>query len=336
MSLETFYKSLISSPGKWVLYPFSILYGMILRLKKYLQKKPKPLAGIKVISIGNLDFGGSGKTPLTLLLLDLLKHQPICIITRGYRSLLEHKGSTSITQDTPLKNPAFEIGDEPSLFLQKHPHVPLFVGKDRLKGLKMAQKKGCQIALLDDGAQNQCVHKDIDVLLLDPDEPIKWLCPMGYRRDTLDTLKKADFVFFPYVKTEKAYQNAASQIKKHTQAMTVGLKANVVLELPSQEIALLTAIAKPKRLIAQLKELGFHIKYERILNDHAYFSPSFLQEFMEKAKKKSVQNFVCTEKDFVKLPPLYQNIFIPIKLVLQPCFDLHNWETFIGKIQKIP
>lgn len=332
MSLERGFKKFINSSWAPLALPFAALYATGLFLRRLVTKKLKEYDSVCVISVGNVDMGGTGKTPTLLTFLEHFPSKSMAVLTRGYKSELEHKGSLKVNH--LLKDPKASslIGDEPTLILSKFPQVDLYVGKHREIGFNQAVNEGRKIVFLEDGAQFLKIKKDFEVIVVDPQEPVKPLCPAGYRRDLLATLKKCDLVVIPYVDSNIEYEECKQKLKRYTDAKTVGLQA--LLHIPSShsKVALIAAIARPERLLRQLKERGFEIESVQLLDDHACFSESVLSEFL---KSSEGLNRLCTEKDWVKLPDSVKTLISPIKLTLKPTYDLQNWESFIGKIEKI-
>lgn len=335
MSLEAFFKKLIRSKVSYSLYPLACLYGLILCLKKNFASKVFKEEKITVVSVGNLDFGGSGKTPTTLKLLNCLDPLKTAVISRGYKSTLEHQGSNVANVFKNIENASDIMGDEPLLILEHFPEALMLVGKDRKTSLKTAILQNRRIAILDDGAQVKSIHKDFNIILCDPKNPIKPLFPCGYRRDLVSTIQTADLVIFTYCSDEDTYKEAKQKIAPYYQGPTCGFKARIKLDVKEKEIAVLCAIAQPQRFLNTLQELGYEIKETAILDDHAVFDKKFLKNFMAKCQEKKVSNFICTEKDFVKLPKEYKNTFKIAGLSFEAAFDASFWESFIGKIQKI-
>jgi tetraacyldisaccharide 4'-kinase len=335
MSLESLYKKMIRSSFRYFFYPFSGFTFCILKAKNYFQSSPDPINDICVISIGNVDFGGTGKTPFLLHMLEYFKELPIAVLSRGYKSQLEYQGSTKVNHLISSETLAKKIGDEPSLILKKFPSISLYVGKDRALGLKQALEEKAKWAFLDDGAQYPHIYKHFNIVLVDSQNPIQSLYPAGYRRDLLDPLKKADLVVIPYVDKEEDYLKTKQKLSSISQASCVGFKAKLDTKGARKKIALLTAIARPERLIAQLKNRGFELLFEKILDDHAPITNELIESFLAKGKAHQDLDYLCTEKDFVKISSSYQKQFLPIKLLFEPAFDILVWESFIGKIQKI-
>jgi tetraacyldisaccharide 4'-kinase len=332
MSLERFFKSFITSPLHRLAYPFSAIYYVILKVKKWrVSSRSASMKKPLVISIGNIDFGGSGKTPTLILFLELFHKLNCAVISRGYKSILESQGSTCVNNLTD-KNAAL-IGDEPMLIFSKFPDVSLFVGKDKKSSLESC--KNVKLVFLDDGAQSHSVKKDISIILLDPEKPVKPLFPAGYRRDLIDTLKQADFVMLPYCNCQKTYQEAKEITQKYTKAPICGLQAELQIEVKCKKIALLTTIAKPERLKKQLISLGYEIVFQKILDDHQLISKEVIADFEKKSAVYKAEALCVTEKDLVKIDESYKKKFSIISLKLIPAYDKEEWESFIGKIQKM-
>lgn len=331
MSLESYYKKFINSPFHILAYPIAGLVYVILKIKKWLIKTPLSKKKPIVISIGNLDFGGCGKTPTLLLLVEMFQHLKCAVISRGYKSALEASGSTYINQ-LPIKNAAL-IGDEPMLIYSKFPKIPLLVGKNKRASLTKCDTQ--QMVFVDDGAQSQAIKKDISIILLDPQNPIKPLFPAGYRRDLVDTLTAADFVIVPYCEDQSMYLAAKAKIQKYTKAPICGLKGELLIENRDKKIALLTSIARPDRLKKQLLLLGYDIVYQTILDDHEPISEKIILDFEKQALVRQAKALCVTEKDMVKISDSYKKKFSIVALKLVPAFDISNWESFIGKIEKM-
>lgn len=331
MSFERVFKSFIASPVHVVAYPLSLIFFLILKIKNFFLKQPEVIKGPLVISVGSIDFGGSGKTPTLLFLLKYFENYSCAVISRGYKSQLEHKGSTYINM--LVEKDAKFIGDEPLLINAKFPKVNLYVGKDKVASLKACQNQ--DFVFLDDGAQSKRIKKDISIILIDPSKPIKPLFPAGYRRDLLDTLKTADFVAIPYCESQAMYEKAKEVVQKYTQVKTCGFTAELMVPTQEKKIALLTAIAKPLRLKKQLESLGYKIVYWHFLDDHQEITDEIIQNFETCALKQEASALCMTEKDIVKVPEECKNKFSIITLKLIPSYDINDWESFIGKIQKM-
>ena len=127
----------------------------------------------RVISVGNITWGGTGKTPFTVKLAQWLSEEgkKVAVLTRGYGH------------------------DEVQELQKKLPGIPVIVGRDRVKSAREAvEKHGAEVLILDDGFQHIRLHRDLDIVTLNSTEPFGpgGLIPRGTLREPLDELKRAD------------------------------------------------------------------------------------------------------------------------------------------------
>lgn len=155
----------------------------------------------KVISIGNISMGGTGKTPVTIM---LAKHfisqgKKICILSRGYKGNIGYDTNVISDGENILVGPD-KAADEPYMMAVNCPEAVVITGKERFRSYEYAEKKfKPDIYLLDDGFQHRRMKRDIDIVLLDHKRPAStgWMFPFGYLREPASALKKrADIVIF--------------------------------------------------------------------------------------------------------------------------------------------
>ncbi len=156
----------------------------------------------RVISIGNLTLGGTGKTPVTMWLADYIrsKGKKVTIVSRGYRA--KNKRPVSIVSDGQhiLLGPD-EAGDEPFMMARNLPGVPLLIGKERfLVGMKAIEDFSPDVVLLDDGYQHLGLARDLNLLLLRTVKPFGngRVFPAGTLREPISALKRADAFILTY------------------------------------------------------------------------------------------------------------------------------------------
>jgi len=151
--------------------------------------RARRLAG-PVVSVGNLSLGGTGKTPLVILLGELLAARGVRldVLTRGYG-----RRSRGVALVDPA-GPVSEFGDEP-LLLARRLRVPVIVGEDRYQaGCFAEQRFGPQLHLLDDGFQHRQLARAFDIVLVSPDDLEDRLLPAGRLREPLASLRRANAV----------------------------------------------------------------------------------------------------------------------------------------------
>ena len=182
-----------------LLFAVSIGYGGLVKLRETLYQKDllrtKRLS-CPVISIGNITVGGSGKTPMTIYVAELVKQlgYRVTIISRGYKGKAEAIGGV-VCNGRKICMGVDEAGDEPFMVAKRLQTVPVIVGQDRFKaGLSAIKKFNPDVLLLDDGFQHIKLHRDVDLVLLDSRRPFGngYLFPRGTLRETASALVRGD------------------------------------------------------------------------------------------------------------------------------------------------
>jgi len=179
-----------------LLMPFALVYGFfsILYSKLYDHKVLHSVKfSLPVINIGNLSVGGTGKTPHTEYLINLLKpFINIAVLSRGYNR--KSRGFQEITVNTPVKT----SGDESLLYKKKYPDIGVFVSESRVDGISRMLMKNPQIqtVLLDDAFQHRGITPGLNLLLTEYDRPffIDFFLPFGMLREWRTAYKRADAI----------------------------------------------------------------------------------------------------------------------------------------------
>jgi tetraacyldisaccharide 4'-kinase len=176
----------------WWCYPLAGLYGALIAVRRAMYKRGW-LRAVRltcpVIVVGNLTAGGTGKTPLTLALIDALR-------ARGYRPGVVSRGyGGSLREPTLLDNapnPA-EVGDEPSLI--RASGVPVAIGRDRPAAAQLLLDAGCNVLIADDGLQHYRLARDVEICVIDGERRFgnARLLPAGPLREPLSRLDEVDF-----------------------------------------------------------------------------------------------------------------------------------------------
>lgn len=278
-------------------------------LRKYIP--PVPL----VISVGNITVGGTGKTPLTLLLAKSLKEQvPLAILSRGYRSVAERFASPIVIHKKQgLSHPASLCGDEPFLLAENLPDVPIIVGRNRSLASKMAAKMGIEAIILDDGMQHRGIARDLEVVVMDVLDPFGqgYFLPRGLLREGRSALARADLIVLNHARDLILLEKLKKQISAITTAPIVGtrvevvgvfdLKGEKVTLTPGDKVAIFCAIAHPEYFRSTVQEMGLEVIAEMFLPDHDTLNLGLLDHFATKAMAQGAERLLCTEKDRVKL-----------------------------------
>ena len=276
-------------------------YWRILRSRK---------AAIPVLSVGNLLMGGSGKTPFTMYLAELLLKLGFrpAIVSRGYRGgnrdkfLVVNDGRSG----EPLVGPSVS-GDEPFLMAKRLPQIPALVGRSRIHAVEAAEKLfDCNLALLDDGFQRLQLERELDIVLLNGTED--HMFPLGRLREPISALARADMVVLvgsasmPGPAARYAHDAPVFRCRSVPTNLRKDLGGRgglEVSELAGEEVVLMSGIANPERFRQTADDLQWRVAHHLVYPDHHVFSNAELTKVLSRWSGAWI---VTTEKDWVKLP----------------------------------
>ncbi len=310
----------------YLLWPASVLYSLIAGFSRnnYFNNTNKQFRPqTKVISIGNIVSGGSGKTPFTIYLAELLKKNDfkVAISHRGYKGKLED----SITQISDRNKSKLlpcdpsEIGDEPLLYLDQLQGIPVIVGKNRKQAIKSLETKygDLDFILLDDSFQHHKVKHDHDFVLFKElsGEVNSFVLPAGPLRESPKALKFADTIVV--VGQGKSWQQIISKHHKKPvikgQFMVKGIfdrhDNRVSLEsIRQKRIALISAIGRPESFHNTVNKLGISVIKHYIMPDHYSYSQPI--EKIIGDDYDDIDLLLTTEKDWPKIKQYSEKVDI--------------------------
>ncbi len=290
-----------------LLLPFVPLYASVVTTKRWLHDRGflvQRRLGHPVISVGSLSAGGAGKTPVVLLLAELLgaRGREVRILTRGYGRV------GKLTERVDPNGDAARFGDEPLLLARRAPGAKIFVGRDRYRAGMLAEHHepaGTKaVYILDDGFQHQKLAREIEVLLVTRQDFEDRLLPAGNMRESLRAIGRADFVVLREDEPELAKMLEKRLPFPLPPILTIRRKLKVVSGPgdPSRPIVF-SGLARPEGFFAMLIGTGIDIALTETFPDHHRYSAGDIERLIRSARQKGADGFVTTEKDAVKLSP---------------------------------
>ena len=298
------------------LYLPACLYSIIVRIRTSLYKsgilKTRRLP-CRVISVGNLAAGGTGKTPFTIYLCGLLKDKGFkpAVVTRGYKGASE--GSTGVDSDGKniLMTPS-DAGDEAVLLSRNLPGVPVVMGSNRYEAGMLAVKSfRADVVVLDDGYQHLPLKRDLNILLMDAAHPFGngHTLPLGYLREPDIAAGRADMIVL--TRSEAATSNPAGLPPAVPVARAVYRQLSIYniwdesvvdpKELSGRSVMPVAAIAAPASFPLILNGLNVKILKGKFYPDHHSYSRKDMSGIAAVAMECGADFVVVTEKDAVKL-----------------------------------
>jgi len=280
-----------------VLKACSAVYALLARFDQRQRLKHAVKLPIPMISVGNITVGGSGKTPFVLWLAAELK-------SRGFTPVLLSRGDGANNQTPHLVSEyskAHEVGDE-AVLLHRLSDCPVIAGRDRVAGAEEAAAYG-DILILDDGFQYRQLERICDIVLV-PTEGVGngALLPAGPLREPVTALGLADVIvrsgsssFQPLSSQKEWFWSAKAGVVRDWNS------SGVILLESTKPIHLVTGIARPGRVLGDLKTLGFEVAEHSCFSDHHDYSKQDIHTLFQSHRR----SIVTTAKDAVKLLPLW-------------------------------
>jgi len=353
--------------------PFALVYFLCASLRNFLYSVNifrRHRINARVISVGNITWGGTGKTPVVAFIADMLarKGRRVSILIRGYGN------------------------DEKELLPKLASNAPVLVGKDRVKnGREAIERHLSDTIILDDGFQYRRLERDLDIVCVDAARPFGngWLIPAGSLREGLGSLKRADIFLITKAdlagdgrdrplqdkyglarlekRLKKINPNAVMAKAIHRPLYFYRLSGNVgdrhacplqdeekvhpvrdnlpktsyqgissgvnIGELQNKELVLLSAIGSPECFEKTIKRLGLKINKHFIFRDHHAYTKEDMAAVEDYCRKNNIITVVTTEKDAVKLASIEHRASSIEYLVLKVRLEIiENEDGFSGRL----
>jgi tetraacyldisaccharide 4'-kinase len=297
-----------------LLIPCAMLYSLVLRLRGFLYGRGvfrSQCLETPVISIGNLSVGGTGKTPMTVLIARLLisRGKRVAVLSRGYGS--SGGAAVRIVSDgSRILLPSAEAGDEPVLLARSVPGLIVVTGPDRYQaGLEAIERFHPDIFLLDDGFQHLRLKRDLDILLLDAESPFGngWTLPAGLLREPVSAVRRADVVVYTRADRRKSCPLIPGiPVCRMSHRLTGVVPLSGGMLSPFSDFAgkkgvACAGIADPDSFFAELLREGLELSATLSFSDHCRYDGTERAEIRKTLKETGADYLIATEKDAVKL-----------------------------------
>lgn len=322
-------------------------YGLIIRFRRRLYDQRifrQNKVECCVISIGNITVGGTGKTPMTILLARELQQfgLRVAVISRGYKRAEPNRPMVLVADYAGLRASVAQAGDEPFLIAQSVPGIVVAAGKNRSAIARhLVKNYQPQVILLDDGFSHLKLHRDFDILLVDASQPFGngHLLPRGQLREPTTALKKADLVIF--TRSQEPTNRHRLEVNCPVLHFAYDLDGLTTLANPEKPVSCtraapviaLAGIANPENFLVSVRQNGFSVSELIAFDDHAHYNWFDLKPIFERANNI----ILTTEKDRVKLqdivPEPWQSQILVVKMKCRLISDRTPWFHFLRSVR---
>lgn len=326
-------QGLLASILKFFLLVLSFIYRIAVEIAALFCRLRPYQAGCKVISVGNITWGGTGKTPLVELISRYLKekgHRP-AILSRGYRH-----------------------ADEPRMLSGNLAGIPVIIDKNRVRAAKRAVSEyGADVVILDDGFQQWRIKKDLEIVTIDAKNPFgnRRLLPAGILRQGFSALKRADIFLLTKVDMAEGLQeikdilsrlNPKAEIFESVHQPAGFYNFNKEEErlgvdsFRGKPVALFSGIADPDSFEDLIRSLGINIGLSFRFRDHHIYTQDDLEGIAQAAQKKNINIVITTEKDAVRLLGLQLTVYSLQLFILRIALKITaNEEKFLNRLLRV-
>jgi tetraacyldisaccharide 4'-kinase len=338
-----------------ITYIPGLIYEALMRLHNLMHSSgwlPRQYLSQPVISIGNLTMGGAGKTPFvicTARILNEMGHN-VAILTRGY-GRRNPKRSITLMPGQTVPNPEQIIGDEPAMIRHQLPWIWMGISPARfLAGSAILRQKTPMVFLLDDGFQHRKLHRNLDIVIIDPSQPLEHnhIFPRGTLREPVIELRRAGAIVVNGLSDSKSIAEFETRLGRLTFNAPIyhctqsiqdlipfanwknAKEKPISAKLPHSAY-LVTAIGNPERFKNDIQRMGIEVRGAKYFRDHYRFQEKDWLDCSIDAKKCCAETFVVTEKDAVKLE---KPLAFPLRVAMQST-EIQDIRAFRQLLEKV-
>ena len=304
---------------KYLLFPLALIYWLIVFWRNVLynynffisRKLP-----CKVISVGNITTGGTGKTPAVINLAKyfLSKEHKVAILSRGYGR--KTAGTQEVSDGKRIRGDWVNFGDEPTLMARKLPGVPVVVDENRHRGgLYIIEKFKSDLIILDDAFQHRALERDIDIVLINCKDKkiVHRMFPYGSLREPIKSLKRANFIIL----SKSNINQPSSYLIDLTNKIDIPIffsnfNYNILISKDGKEmqpnqrlkVLALSGIADSESFHQMIVDNNLNIVKKLSFSDHHKYCQADIDNIKNQKKDTRFDIVITTEKDMIKIEKL--------------------------------
>lgn len=277
-----------------------------------------------VVSVGNIAFGGRSKTPTVAHIARLLVEmgERPAVLSRGYGRRLVEDGVVVVSDGKRLLADLDRAGDEPLMLAKELPGVPVLVCEQRaIAGALARHRFGCTALVLDDGFQHRQMARDLDLVLVAPEDLTGRRAPFGRLRESVSALKRADALLWVGGDTkESPSQMKTFRLAVHSRKPPIE---------PGTRVFLLAGIAGPERFTRAAVEAGLVVAGSWTPGDHHRYTTGDVARLARDVQASGAAGVLTTSKDAIRLMPLRPLPFAvfewPLSVTIEPANQFAAW-----------
>lgn len=306
------------------LFPISLLWEFAYKMRRFFYQFhffKRDTFQVPIISVGNLTFGGTGKTPFTLWLSQYFDSMGlrVMVLMRGYKGKLEN-GHGILRTSKKMAGGPIQFGDEAMMLFKRMENASVVVGKKRSQNLEYYyDQERADVVILDDGHQHLKLERDLNIVLFDSIMDIERykVAPRGYLREGLTALSSSDIVVLSRcdLASDEQKEKLKQMIRSYTppsvpivETFYAGhcLKNSMLkkvfepYELQGRKVILIAGVASPDSFFKGIESYGAIIVHCESFSDHHEYKIDEIQRVLSMADKHDAL-IVTTEKDIVKI-----------------------------------
>ncbi len=322
-----------------LLFPLSFLYAIITGIRNFFYDMGIISAvkfSIPVISVGNITTGGSGKTPMTILLANEAKSRGYIpgIVSRGFGR--KSTGLTCVHDGHKLIATVENAGDEPFLMANVLSDVPIVVDSNRVNGAEyLINNYNVDMIILDDAFQHRKIFRHANIVLLNVTEGtgVYHHLPMGNLRESISNLSRADYIFITKGSISELPPKIANfiedpnEVKSIFQLKQYSENGYENVTIPTTPVFAFCGIAKSEHFFQSVEAQGITIQGKLSFRDHIEYTRS-LESKIKSHIPHGINKVITTEKDLVKLSDKFLEEFDVYVLAM-------NFELPTSSVDKI-